>query len=80
MRDDDPHRLAITRRQALVGAVGLSLAGAAAGARAQDAAETARGTVFEDKDGSGQRGPGARVWRSRCAIRASGRICGASRS
>jgi len=49
-----------TRRQAITGAAGLVLAGAAYGADAQAAPGTmAHGSVFEDADGSGRRGPGS---------------------
>ena len=64
MTDDAPASVGITRRQAVTGAAALGLSlglpGALAGAHAQTAAATARGTVFEDTDGSFRRTPGSK--------------------
>jgi len=60
MMDDAPAHGGITRRQAVAGAAALGLTGALAGAHAQTAAPTARGSVFEDTDGSFCRGPGSK--------------------
>jgi len=60
MTDDAPAHGGITRRQAVAGAAALGLTGALAGAHAQTAAPTARGSVFEDTDGSFRRGPGSK--------------------
>jgi len=58
--DDALAHVGITRRQAVTGAVAHGLTGALAGAHAQTAALTARGSVFEDTDGSLRRGPGSK--------------------
>ncbi len=60
MMDDALAHSGITRRQAVAGAAALGLTGVLAGAHAQTAAPTARGSVFEDTDGSFRRGPGSK--------------------
>ncbi len=54
--NDSPDGEGLTRRQAIAGGAGLALAaGLPAHAQTGAAAATARGTVFEDADGNGQR-------------------------
>jgi hypothetical protein len=59
MADEQIPPIRISRREALAGAATLALSAATTAARAQSA-ETARGVVFEDGDGSGKRSASSR--------------------